>query len=104
MITFQIFERLVLDVSDVQNCRQEDDFASSITLLALALYRLKIIISLKSQVRFILLKACFFLFHSNVALLFPPWKSDFKRLLGLWNSFQSSFANTSFKEAVGVAQ
>ena len=104
MITFQIFERLVLDVSDVQNCRQEDDFASSITLLALALYRLKIIISLKSQVRFILLKACFFLFHSNVALLIPPWKSDFKRLLGLWNSFQSSFANTSFKEAVGVAQ
>jgi len=34
---------IVLDVSDVQNCCQEDDFASSITLLALALHRLKII-------------------------------------------------------------
>jgi len=44
------------------------------------------------------------LFHSNVALHIPPWNSDFKKLLGLWNSFQSSFANTSFKEAVGVAQ
>jgi len=33
--------RLVLDVSDVQNRRQEDDFASSITLLAFALHRLK---------------------------------------------------------------
>jgi len=45
-----------------------------------------------------------FLFHSNVALLIPPWNSDFKRLFGLWNSFQSSFANTNFKEAIGVAQ
>jgi len=45
-----------------------------------------------------------FLFHSNVALHIPPWNSDFKKLLGLWNSFQSSFANTSFNEAVGVAQ
>ena len=51
LITIQTFERLVLDVSNVQNCRQEDDFASSIALLALALHRLKIIISLKSQVR-----------------------------------------------------
>jgi len=75
--TFQTFERLVLDVSDLQNCRQEDDFASSITLLALALHRLKIIIPLKNQVRFILLKACFFfftatshcLFHHGTALL-----------------------------------
>ena len=48
MITFQTFERLVLDVSDVQNCCQEDDFASRITLPALALHRLKILISLKS--------------------------------------------------------
>ena len=47
--TFQTFERLVLDVSDLQNCRQEDDFASSITLLALALHRLKIIIPLKTK-------------------------------------------------------
>jgi len=45
-----------------------------------------------------------FLFHSNVALLILPWNSDFERLLGLWNSFQSSFANTSFKEAIGIAQ
>jgi len=45
-----------------------------------------------------------FLFHGNVALLIPPWNSDFKRLLGLRNSFQSSFANTSVKEAIGVAQ
>jgi len=82
-------------------CCLEDDLASSITLLALALHRLKII-SVKIQVRFILWKACFF--HSNVTLLIPPWNSDFKRLLGLWNSFQSSFANTSFKEAIGVAQ
>jgi len=94
----------VLDVSNVQNCCQDDDFASSITLLSLALHRLKIIISLKSQVRFILLKACLFLFHSNVAPLVPPWNSDFKRLLGLWTSFQSSFANISFKESVGIAQ
>ena len=37
---------IVLDVNDVKNCCQEDDFTSSITLLALALHRLKIIISL----------------------------------------------------------
>jgi len=98
MITSKLV-RLELDVSDMQNCRQEDDFACLLvqTFLALVLHRSKIIISLKSQVRFILLKACF-LFHSNVALLTPPWNSEFKRLLGLWNSIQSSFANTSFNE------
>jgi len=69
-ITFQTFERSVLDVSDVQNCCQEDDFASSITLLALALHRLKIIISLKCQLRFILLKACFFFFTATSHCIF----------------------------------
>jgi len=57
LMTFQTFERLILDVSDVQNCCQEDDFASSITILAFALHRLKMIISRKSHVRFIRLKA-----------------------------------------------
>ena len=51
-------------------------FASSIALLALALHRLKIMISLKSQDGFILLKACFLftatshcLFHHGTAIL-----------------------------------
>jgi len=76
-ITFQTLDRLVVDVRDVQNCRQEDDFASSITLRAFALHRLKIIISRKSHVGFILLKACFLfltamshcLFHHGTAIL-----------------------------------
>jgi len=101
-ITFQTLDRLVVDVRDVQNCRQEDNFASSITFRAFALYRLKM--SRKSQVRFILLKACFLFYSDNVTLPIPPWNSDFYRPLGLRNSFQSSFPNTHFKETVSIVQ
>ena len=62
--------RLVVDVSDVQNSCQEDDFASSITLLAFTRHRLKIITSRKSLVRFILLKACFLFFTAMLHCLF----------------------------------
>jgi len=75
--TSQTLDRLVVDVMDVQNCRQEDDFGSSITLRAFALQRLKMIMSRKSQVRFISLKACFlfltamshYLLHHGTAIL-----------------------------------
>ena len=83
---------------------QEDDFASSLTLLALALHRLKIIISLKSQVRFILLKACFFFFTATSHCLFHDGTVILRDFLDCGIAFQSSFANTSFKEAIGVAQ
>jgi len=102
-ITFQTLDRLVVDVRDVQNCRQEDDFASSIARRAFALHRLKTIMSRKSQVRFILLKACF-VSDGNVTLLIPPWNGNFDRPLALRNSFQSSFPNTRFKEAVSIVQ
>jgi len=76
-ITFQTLDRLVVDVRDAQNCCQKDDFALSIALRAFALHRLKMIMSRKSQARFILLKACFlfltamshFLFHHGTAAL-----------------------------------
>ena len=45
-----------------------------------------------------------FVFDSNVTLLIPPWNCDFDRPLGLRNSFQSSFPNTRFKEAVSIVQ
>jgi len=76
-ISFQTLDRLVVDVRDVQNCQKEDDFASSITLRAFALHRLKMIMSGKSQACFILLKAYFLfltamshcLFHHGTAIL-----------------------------------
>jgi len=45
-----------------------------------------------------------FVFDGNVTLLIPPWNCDADRPLGLRNSFQSSFPNTRFKEAVSIVQ
>ena len=74
---FPNFCEILWHVIDLLNYCQEDDFASSITLLASALHRLKMIILCKSQVLFILLKACFLflramshcLFHHGTAIL-----------------------------------
>ena len=49
-------------------------------------------------------KGMLFVSDGNVTLLIPPWNCDFDRPLGLRNSFQSSFLNTRFKEAVSIVQ
>jgi len=100
LMTFQTFDRLVL--KEEQNCCQEDDFASRITLLTFALHRLKMITSRKSHVCFIRLKACFLFLTAMSHCLFQHWNSDFERPLGLMNSVQSSFANTGFEETVRI--
>jgi len=70
LITFQTLDRLVVDAREVQNCRPEDDFASKISLRAFSLHRLKMLMSCKSQVRSIQLKACFFVFPAMSYCLF----------------------------------
>ena len=91
----------MVDVRDGQNCYQEDDFASSITLRSFALHRLKV---KQKPSPFDSVEGMLFVFDGNVTLLIPPWNCDFDRPLGLRNSFQSSYPNPRFKEAVTIVQ
>lgn len=60
LITFYTFrEIIVLDISEAQNCRQEDVFTWRINPRAFRLHCLKMIISHTCQMPFILFKACF---------------------------------------------
>jgi len=68
--------RLVVDVSDVQNCCQEDDLVSSIALLGFTLHRLKIITQNPRPFHSV---EEMFVFDSSVALLILLWNSDFER-------------------------
>jgi len=78
-ITFQTLDRLVADVRDVQIVARRTILPRVLPSepLLYSLHRLKIIMSRKSQVRFILLKACFLfltamshcLFHHGTAIL-----------------------------------
>ena len=100
-ISFQTLDRLVVDVKDVQNCRQEDDFASSITFHSTPFENDNVT---QKPSTFHSVEDMLFVFDGNVTLLIPSWNCDFDRPLGLRNSFQSSFPNTRFKEAVCIVQ